>query len=164
MKAIKKIKNYFLCAILMILGVFFLSFPFFLLHGIMVEAFFVKNNSMDPVLKKGSLIIANTISDHFHRDDIVIFRNPYNTGEFITQKVIGLPGENIKIHKNRIYINDLLFETDKLLSLTKQTQEYNLDPDQYFVVADKALKNTKHPDFATVSMDSIKGKYLFKIK
>ena len=48
------------------------------------------------------------------RGDIVYFKNPEtrkNLGEYSISRVIGLPGEKVKIEKGQIYINGKLLDT-----------------------------------------------------
>ncbi|CAM3391375.1 signal peptidase I [Paenibacillus lactis] len=54
-------------------------------------------------------------NDHsFSRGDIVYFRNPEtrkNLGDYSISRVIGLPGEKVKIEKGQIYINGKMLDT-----------------------------------------------------
>lgn len=53
-------------------------------------------------------------NDHsFSRGDIVYFRNPEtkkNLGDYSISRVIGLPGEKVKIEKGQIYINGKMLD------------------------------------------------------
>jgi signal peptidase I len=43
--------------------------------------------------------------DGIHRGDIVVFRPPHRPDTPFIKRVIGLPGEILEIHHNRVYIN-----------------------------------------------------------
>ncbi|WP_251536998.1 signal peptidase I [Paenibacillus lactis] len=79
-------------------------------------------------------------NDHsISRGDIVYFRNPEtkkNLGEYSISRVIGLPGEKVKIEKGQIYINDKLLDAfygrahrlgDDLESLKKALERDNME-------------------------------------
>ena len=66
--------------------------------------------SMMPTLEDGNNLIIDKISYRFHdpeRFDIVIFPFRNNSGNTYIKRIIGLPGETVKIDKDGvIYIND----------------------------------------------------------
>ena len=48
------------------------------------------------------------------RGDVVVFRNPQDNKTDFIKRVIGLPGDKIKLEKGRLYINDQLVEREQI--------------------------------------------------
>lgn len=72
----------------------------------------ISGNSMDPTLASGDLYFANQLAYLFadpQRGDIVFARDPAD-GELVVKRVIGLPGEEIKMIWGRVYVNGTLLE------------------------------------------------------
>ena len=44
------------------------------------------------------------------RMDIIVFRNPQNKHQLLTKRIIGLPGDTVAIHRNKVYINGKLID------------------------------------------------------
>lgn len=78
------------------------------------EARYIPSGSMLPTLQINDRLIIDKISYHFqdlHRGDIVVF-NPTETlkqehyKDAFIKRVIGLPGDTVKIEEGRVYINE----------------------------------------------------------
>ena len=83
------------------------------------------------------------------RGDVIIFHPPHNDEDFFIKRVIGLPGETVKIIKNKIYIfnNDnpdgFLLDEDYLNNKNKNNTEpkeagsvFEVPVESYFVLGD----------------------------
>jgi len=63
--------------------------------------------SMDPTLSEGNILILNKIKYKFSdvkRGDIISLKNP--THKYLIKRVIGMPGDAIRIEDNILYINE----------------------------------------------------------
>ena len=77
------------------------------------EARFIPTGSMIPTLLVDDRLIVDKITYHFktlHRGDIVVFRpttqlKQENYKDAFIKRVIGLPGEEVKIKEGNVYIN-----------------------------------------------------------
>jgi len=73
-----------------------------------VQAFKIPSESMVSTLLVGDHLLVNKVVYHFRepgRGDIIVFRYPLDRSRDFVKRVIGLPGETIKMVDNRIYIN-----------------------------------------------------------
>lgn len=83
----------------------------FLLITFIMRTYFIPSESMVPTLQKRDFIIVNKLIYRFKkvaRNDIVVFVPPIpgETRHFI-KRVIGLPGEELKIENGVVYINGI---------------------------------------------------------
>ena len=115
--------------------------------------------SMMPTLNSGDVVFTQKISTYFSsysRGDIVILNGQgmegYTKTEYLVKRVIGLPGETVKIEDGNVYIKPAdgtdfyLLEESYLPAGTKTTmmdyglaKGYNevvLGPDEYFCLGD----------------------------
>ncbi len=77
----------------------------------------VQGASSYPTLKTGERMIVEKISSHFgdfKRGDFLIPQSPGNPDIDYIKRVVGLPGEKIKIQNCRIFINDKLLDESYL--------------------------------------------------
>lgn len=87
-----------------------------------VQAFKIPSQSMEPTLLVGDHLLVNKFifegSDAWYekflpyrsvrRGDIIVFRFPYDDHVHFVKRVIGLPGDRIRIADEQLYINDTL--------------------------------------------------------
>lgn len=69
----------------------------------------IPSASMEPTIMTGDRLIGNRlayINSDPQRGDIVIFLYPDNEKEYFIKRVIGLPGDTIKIKAGKVFIND----------------------------------------------------------
>jgi len=73
----------------------------------LIQPFYVKGASMEPNFYDHEYLIIDEIGYRFNepqRGDIVVFKYPKNPRQYFIKRVIGLPGEHIKIENGRIYL------------------------------------------------------------
>jgi signal peptidase I len=83
-----------------------------LVRATVAEARYIPSDSMLPTLEKGDRLIVEKVSYHFgqpNRLDIVVFNPPddsgFEKGNAFIKRVIGLPGERIKVKDGEVFIN-----------------------------------------------------------
>ena len=72
------------------------------------QPFRVEKTSMEPLLHDSDRILVSKISllyEPIRRGDIVVLHNPRNPDESWIKRVIGLPGEEVRISEGIVYIN-----------------------------------------------------------
>ncbi len=158
--------------------------------------------SMMPNLRHGERVIIPKYEQWLHRfgigdysrGDILIFKPPAHTGErmasflglweyqpFLIKRLVGLPGDKLKIEKGEVFINgkqlDASFTTaywkdqgcwDQDSSLASRINqdlpadqtEITVPPNEYFVMGDNrtASGSTDSRIFGTVPIDKIAGR------
>src|SRR6185295_2417670 len=71
------------------------------------QPFIVSGASMDPTFHNGQYLIVDELSYRFsppQRGDVIIFRYPRDPSQFFIKRIIGLPGETVKIQGGSISI------------------------------------------------------------
>ena len=143
-----------------------------------VDLYFVSFDSMDRYSYMfDERIIVNKLTYRLkdpQRQDVVVFRKSEysnsedeNIDEFAICRLIGLPGETVRIQGHSIYINNQLLEEDEdLLTYSKETQDFqlkkiNIPSESYFVAGDKRY----HPNCQKViAKQQIVGKAVKRIR
>lgn len=113
-----------------------------------VQPFIVRGMSMEPNFFDGEYLVVDEVSYYFReprRGESIVFRYPYNPRQFFIKRIIGLPGETVKITEGRIkIINKQIPEgfwlDESSLGLedryTSPNIEITLGKDEYFVLGD----------------------------
>lgn len=89
-----------------------------------VQAFRVPSESMENTLLVGDFLLADKL--HFanpggfwdrvlpyrdvHRGDIVVFRYPVDPSQYFVKRVIGMPGDHVRLINKSVYINEQKLE------------------------------------------------------
>ncbi|HAG70448.1 MAG TPA: signal peptidase I [Lachnospiraceae bacterium] len=100
----------------------------------------VKGSSMESTLKNGDNIMMDKLSYRIRdirRGEVICFYSE-NERETLIKRVIGLPGERVRISGGCIYINDEEL-TDRIGGLSfagRAENEVTLSSDEYFVLGD----------------------------
>ena len=110
----------------------------------------VQGSSMEPKLSNEDNLIVDKISYRFHdpeRFDIVVFPFRYEENIFYIKRVIGLPGETIRIdEKGNILINGEILEEsygkEVIQSPGRAYEEIVLADDEYFLMGDNRNNST----------------------
>lgn len=133
----------------------------------------VSGTSMEPTLYDKQHLFIEKVSSKIKgidRFDIIVFQ-PYEDNDdlFYIKRVIGLPGEKVKIENNTIYINGKkLNESYGKGSYTDAKMAKNtitLDEDDYFVLGDnrEVSKDSREKDIGLLNEDCIIGKAWLRI-
>ena len=133
----------------------------------------VQGSSMEPKLSTEDNLIVDKISYRFHdpeRFDIVVFPFRYEENIFYIKRVIGLPGETIRIdEKGNILINGEILEEsygkEVIQSPGRAYEEIVLADDEYFLMGDNRNNSTdsRDPSVGNVRRDEIVGRAWLRI-
>jgi signal peptidase I len=72
------------------------------------EAFIVPTRGMSPTILPGERILVDRLwcgPAHLRRGDVVVFRSEGRDSPFFVQRLVGLPGDEIQIKNERVFIN-----------------------------------------------------------
>jgi len=111
------------------------------------QPFFVQGQSMEPNFFQGDYLIIDQISYRFNdpqRGEVIVFGYPENPSQKYIKRIVGLPGETLKIQEGKVYIIDRegsfhVLEESEYLSesiITLGDLQRDLGEEQYFVLGD----------------------------
>ncbi len=135
--------------IIIVAFIVMLVFRFFI-----AEPFIVSGNSMVPNFHNREYLVVNKISYRLHdpqRGDVIVFHYPKDTSQYFIKRVVGLPGEKVKVANGKVYIYnkehpDGSALTENYLSNQDITfgsdQVVELGSDEYFVLGDNRLASS----------------------
>lgn len=122
----------------------------FLIRSYLVQPFLVSGNSMVPTFMNGDYLLIDELSYAFrnpYRGEVAVFRYPQNEGTFFIKRIIGLPGERVKIENNTVTVYNAEYPNGKIINepylpkdlITSGTVDTQLKTDEYFVLGDNRL-------------------------
>ena len=133
----------------------------------------VQGSSMEPKLSSDDNLIVDKISYRFHdpeRFDIVVFPFRYEENTFYIKRVIGLPGETIRIDEmgNILIDGNILEESygkEVIQNPGRAYEEIVLADDEYFLMGDNRNNSTdsRDPSVGNVRRDEIVGRAWLRI-
>lgn len=133
----------------------------------------VSGSSMEPMIHDGDSLIVDKITYHFRdpeRFDIIVFPFEYQQDTYYIKRIIGLPGESVRIDENgNIYINgEILVENYGAEVIDDPGNAYNeiiLREDQYFVLGDNRnnSSDSRNPAVGLIHRDRIVGRAWLRI-
>ncbi len=129
--------------------------------------FRVEGDSMAPALRHGeSVLVVRTRFrwNRLRRGDVAVFASPSGGGGgTYIKRVVGLPGEDIKIAEGMVYIDGGLLAEDYAQGTKEAAEkEWFNGPDEYFLLGDNRADSNDSRAFGPVSRDSIRGRAWFR--
>lgn len=166
----KKIVNFvldFLETIVVALSIFVVVYLF------LIQPHEVKGNSMEPNFQNNDYILTDKISYKInvpHRGDVVIFKSPKNPEVDYIKRVIGIPGERVKVQKGKVFVNGKELSEPYLKDATflfpgsflQEGIEISVPNDEYFVLGDNRPHSSDSREFGPIPVKSIIGKALIR--
>jgi len=133
----------------------------------------VIGSSMEPTLSDGDNLIVDKITYRFRepkRFDIIVFPYQYASNTYYIKRIIGLPGEKIRIDaEGRIYINGEVLEEnygkEVIADAGLAAAEIILGDDEYFVMGDNRndSADSRFLSVGNIKRESIMGRAWLRI-
>jgi signal peptidase I len=137
--------------------------------------FYVKGASMEPSFYDKEYLLVDEISYRFQppeRGEVVVFRYPQDPREYFIKRIIGLPGETIKIDQGEVYLQDKSTNqwtkiNESYLPTTDQTftfdrNQFILGPDEFFVLGDNREHSRDSRYFGLLNKRYLIGRVMFR--
>ena len=141
----------------------------------LIQPFFVRGASMMPNFDSGQYLVVDEISyrlDEPKRGEVIVFRYPLDTSQYYIKRIVGLPGETVKIGNNQVIIYNqdnpegkILDESDYLTvsSITWGRVKLELGPDEYFVLGDNRSASSDSRQWGVLEEDNIVGRVWLRV-
>lgn len=147
-----------------------LTLVIFFMIRFAVENFRIEGNSMEPNFHNGQFLLVNKLAYRIgqpQRGDVIIFHFPLNVSQNFIKRVIGLPGDTVRIQGGQIYVNGNPMderdcteplEKDCIIGANYPWGPVTLGPDEYFVLGDNRPESSDSHIWGTVPTNDIIGK------
>jgi signal peptidase I len=118
-------------------------------------------NSMSPTLNGGDYLVADKwFFGHVRRGEILLITDPYNPGKEFIKRVVGLPGETIRIVDAAVYVDgrplaEPYVKEPWTASITSPA--VTLPKDGYYVLGDNRDHSSDSRLYGPITAGMIKG-------
>jgi signal peptidase I len=127
----------------------------------------VEGTSMQPELRDQDRLFVNKFAYNFEkisRGDVVVFYYPRDTQKSYIKRVIGLPGDDIRIDDGRVFVNGQRIDESyvpRRFRDVRSMADMVVPQDEYFVMGDHRSISSDSRDFGPVIRKLIYGKAAF---
>jgi signal peptidase I len=128
----------------------------------------VEGTSMMPALADQERIFINQFvyrfSGNIERGDMVVFWFPHDTSKSYIKRVIGLPGDRVRVEAGEVFVNDEKLTEDYVPEIFRDHGSYpevRVPRDQYYVMGDHRSSSNDSRAWGTVGRRHIYGKAVF---
>jgi signal peptidase I len=121
----------------------------------------VENVSMKPTLVPGEFLLVNKLAYKFSgmtRGDIVVFHYPPQPSEDYIKRLVGLPGDTVKISKGQVTVNQQLLTEPYIMADPSYSGEWQVPAGSIFVLGDNRNSSSDSHVWGFVPVDNIMGK------
>jgi len=127
----------------------------------------ILGQSMEPNYHQDQRLLVDKVTPQvfgYSRGDIVIVHSPSQDIELI-KRLVGKPGDRIELRDNQVYVNDQLLNEPYLppnanSGPTRETTQWTLGSDQYFIMGDNRSFSQDSRVFGPVGSSNIVGRAL----
>ena len=97
----------------------------------------VPTSSMEPTIKVGEKFLVTKVYNfnNLKRGDIIVFKNK-EKNEIMIKRLIGLPGDEIDVRGNELYINGEFIQEDYVKNPDGFFGEFKVPEGKYFFLGD----------------------------
>ncbi len=153
---------------LLLLAVF-IVIPF---RMFVAQPFIVDGASMDPTFKDKQYLIVDELTYRFaepQRGSVLIFKYPNDPSKYFIKRIIGLPGETVKIAEGKVTIINSLNPdgfvlTEPYIVFQKiDSSIVALSNDEYFVMGDNRLGSADSRMWGPVPRENFIGRPILRV-
>ena len=127
----------------------------------------VEGTSMMPRLVDQERIFINKFVyqlEPITRGDVVVFRYPFDQAKSYIKRVIGLPGETVRLVSGEVFINGRKLREPYIVEEYRDRQSHApivIPPDQYYVLGDHRNSSNDSRVWGPVPKQYVYGKAVF---
>ncbi len=125
-----------------------------------IKFFIIPSSSMEPTLHIEDRVIV--VKDEIQRGDIITFKDPASSSEFMIKRVIAIPGDKIKIKNGKLYLNDKLKEEPYIAEeMVYFLKPLTISEKHIFVLGDNRNKSDDSSVWGELPVENIVGKAIY---
>lgn len=124
----------------------------------------VDGSSMEPSLHSGQFVIVNRLSYKIGSPeigDVVVFHFPRDPEQEYIKRVIGLPGDHVRVSDGKVYVNGQVLDEPYIAASPRYQVEKDVAEDNLFVLGDNRNNSSDSHNWGTVPMENVIGEAIF---
>lgn len=117
--------------------------------------------SMRPTLEDGEFVLVSRMSykfSEYERGDIVVFHFPLDPKEELIKRVIGLPGDHVRVEGGQVFLNGQLLEEAYIAEAPRYSGEWVVTEGFLFVLGDNRNNSNDSKDWGLLPQENVVGK------
>ena len=133
----------------------------------------VSGLSMYPTFDNGDYILTDKVSYKFGTPkygDVIVLKNPRNESQDFIKRIIGIPGDSVKVEKGQVFVNDKLTDQTYLSSDTytrggaflQDGTPVTVPEGKYLVFGDNRDQSSDSRAWGFITKEEIVGKVFFR--
>jgi signal peptidase I len=139
-----------------------LSMVLFLIINTISARIRIESISMQPTLYEGDFVIVNRLAYKLgtpDRGDVIVFRFPLNPDqEPYIKRIIGLPGDVVRVQNGKVYINGEALREVYIKAPPNYTGNWSVPQGQLFVLGDNRNNSSDSHEWGMVPIANVIGK------
>jgi len=124
----------------------------------------VDGSSMEPSLQSGEFVIVNRLAYKLgepESGDVVVFHFPGDPGQEYIKRLIGLPGDAVRVSSGTVYINDQALDEPYIAANPRYQGSWNVPENHIFVLGDNRNNSSDSHNWGSVPMENVIGEAFF---
>jgi signal peptidase I len=142
-----------------------------IIRTFIAQPFVVSGSSMEPTFNTRDYLIVDQLTYQIQnpqRGQVIVFKYPEIPERFFIKRIIGLPGETVKIEGEDVYLKssgeDFELLEEPYVEFNKNDfMETTLADDEYFVMGDNRLASLDSRSWGPLKESFIIGKALIRL-
>ena len=142
------------------------------IRAYVAQPFIVEGDSMEPNFSDGQYLIIDELSYNFknpERGDVIVLRSPAQPAIFFIKRIIGLPGEELKIEGGKVIIGT---NSERVVLDEEYIPEgvdtipdsfIKLKDSEYFVMGDNRQRSSDSRSWGPLDEDNITGRAFLRL-
>lgn len=124
----------------------------------------VDGSSMEPTLQSGEFIVVNRLAYKLGEpelSDVVVFHFPGDPGLEYIKRVVGLPGDSVRISDGIVFVNDQPLNEPYIAAQPRYNGSWNVPEEHIFVLGDNRNNSSDSHNWGAVPMENVIGEAFF---
>jgi signal peptidase I len=117
--------------------------------------------SMRPTLEDGEFVLVNRLAyrfGDFQRGDIIVFHFPMDPSQELIKRIIGLPGDTIKIENNTVQVNGQTLNEPYIAAEPAYSGTWQVPEGKLFVLGDNRNDSSDSHSWGLLPEENVIGK------
>jgi signal peptidase I len=117
--------------------------------------------SMVPTLQNGEYVLVNRLAYRNslpERGDIIVFESPQVSDLDLIKRVIGLPGDTVRISGGQVWVNDQVLDEPYIAAAPVYNNSWNVPEGNLFVLGDNRNDSSDSHAWGFLPIENVIGK------